>query len=508
METIANHELDGFSKDLYDKTSELEIAEPMEQLAENPTKAENMSKEEKEKEKRSMITSIAILCVLISLTASALNAMYNAQTSLLPTDGMGNTIATIGSASTVVSAALLNSYLLSIAGIKKTMTISMSFIVLYMAAFFYPKWELVIPAAIMGGITVNLMMSSWFAYANSVAYWHNKLFGGDLSLTITLVIGITNMSASGGFLWGNLVMYFILDENEQDNNANATTERNVSGICGINYCNEDLYSSTNAQPPSENRYLMLIGAFTFMAVLGTVGTFFLADIPLKLQSDQNKKNKKFRDFLEVLRESWNVIIQPKGFLPVFLIVFVGLEGVFTASVFTQAFISCNVGVSKVGFFMFAFGISEIIVSGLQWALIRTLGRPLLIILVYATFMGCYIYLLLSPEFNTLVYFVIVVLFGLGDATLISTIFSLYGYLFPDSIEGAFSLVNFWWGFAIFIPFLLNQYLCVRTKIYILMGMGTIGFGIYLALEMILKMKSSKTYPLHSKHNIKIAESNT
>ena len=68
--------------------------------------------------------------------------------------------------------------------------------------------------------------------------------------------------------------------------------------------------------------------------------------------------------------------------------------------------------------------------------------------------------------------------------------ALYGTIFSDEPEAAFSNYRMWESLGFIIAFAYSNYLCTNVKLYILTTMLVIGMAGYIYVEVTMKQKSA------------------
>lgn len=79
-----------------------------------------------------------------------------------------------------------------------------------------------------------------------------------------------------------------------------------------------------------------------------------------------------------------------------------------------------------------------------------------------------------------------------------TYVALYGVLFAANKEAAFSNFRLWQSLGFAIPLAYSTFLCIRIKMYILIGILATGMVGYLTIESLEK-KKLKRYPDMKNH---------
>jgi hypothetical protein len=69
--------------------------------------------------------------------------------------------------------------------------------------------------------------------------------------------------------------------------------------------------------------------------------------------------------------------------------------------------------------------------------------------------------------------------------------ALYGNLFPNNEEAAFSNYRLWESLGFAVAYAYSTFFCTNAKLWILVGVLILGMGGYYGVEFIEKKKSSK-----------------
>ena len=84
---------------------------------------------------------------------------------------------------------------------------------------------------------------------------------------------------------------------------------------------------------------------------------------------------------------------------------------------------------------------------------------------------------------------------------LSFFIAICGTYFPDQKEAAFSQFKFWEAAGCIILFACGNYLCTDIKIYILIGLLTIGFFCYIPAEISQRKIKLRTYQKSKKKKV-------
>lgn len=156
----------------------------------------------------------------------------------------------------------------------------------------------------------------------------------------------------------------------------------------------------------------------------------------------------------------------------------------SVSFYDQAFVSCAISPKYIGFIMIAFGVCDTIGSFAFGQLVKLVGRwPCFAIATLISYTMIITMLVWRPVADQiLVLFIIAGLWGVADAVWQSQTSALYGVLFTDNNEAAFSNYRLWEsaGFALF--YILIPRIRTRTTLIILLVFLSIGIIGYALVE--------------------------
>lgn len=125
--------------------------------------------------KRKIIKNLLVICFGFVLLFTAYNGLSTLQSTLNQEQGIGVVSQAIIYAGFCVSALLLPKYTIKKLGIKRTLLLSMSFYIPYIAANFYFTWLTMVPSAILVGLAASLLWSSQCTYFNESSVIYSNL---------------------------------------------------------------------------------------------------------------------------------------------------------------------------------------------------------------------------------------------------------------------------------------------------------------------------------------------
>ncbi|KAI5631206.1 ion channel regulatory protein UNC-93 domain-containing protein [Phthorimaea operculella] len=84
----------------------------------------------------------------------------------------------------------------------------------------------------------------------------------------------------------------------------------------------------------------------------------------------------------------------------------------------------------------------------------------------------------------LIFFILAAVWGTADAVWLVQVNALSGILFPGDEEAAYSNFRLWEATGSVLAYATAPYLCVRTRLYILLGLLILGFTGYTTIELL------------------------
>ncbi len=109
-------------------------------------------------EKRKILKNLVIVSCAFMFLFTAFQSLQNLQSSLNKDDGLGLVSLSVIYGALIVSCMFMPPLLINKLGLKWTISFSMSFYVLYTMANFYSRWYTLIPASILLGKFLNILM--------------------------------------------------------------------------------------------------------------------------------------------------------------------------------------------------------------------------------------------------------------------------------------------------------------------------------------------------------------
>lgn len=432
---------------------------------------------------RNIIKNVVTMSFGFLLLFTAFQSVSNLQSSINSVQGLGTfTMATIYIA-LVLSCMFVPPLMIRKLSLKHTLVVSMAMYVFYFVANFYPTWATLMPASILMGLGGAPLWTAKCAYLNTVAKDYAAQTSQKPGDVVTRFFGLFFMIFQTGQIWGNLISYYVL----KPSNRPANISVDISN-CGIRFVTaEDDADNENLQPPDNAKLYTLMGIYTACSVLAVLSMLILLDPlapPSRLAS--KKPAALLVETLRHLRKPYQWAILP-------LTVYSGVQQAFLIADFTQAYVSCALGIHYVGFIMITFGLADAVFSMAFGTVINVVGR-IPIFLLGAAVNGAIIVTLCMwrptpDEFS--VFFIIAGCWGLGDAVWQTQVNAFYATVFPKDEEAAFANYRLWESLGFIIAFVIQKLLPLQHKVAVLATFLVTGMLGYLAIEVHLAIRKRK-----------------
>lgn len=176
---------------------------------------------------------------------------------------------------------------------------------------------------------------------------------------------------------------------------------------------------------------------------------------------------------------------PYQMLLIPITLWLGFSLAFIGADYTKSFVACAKGVDQVGFAMVSFGLTDALGSYVFGEMHKHLGRKVCIcigaFLNYVT-----IFMMINwkvDSANNNMFFIIPALWGLADSAWQTQINSIYGVLFKENHNAAFSNFRLWESLGFALSYAYANYFCTSTKLNFLLVFLTIGMIGYLLIEL-------------------------
>ncbi|KAF9423894.1 hypothetical protein HW555_000952 [Spodoptera exigua] len=463
--------------------------------------------------------NILVLGFAFMVHFTAFHGTANLQSSVNSDAGAGTfTLAAIYF-SLILSNILLPAVVIKWLGCKWAVAISFIAYMPFIAAQFYPRLYTLVPAGMMVGFGGGPLWCAKCTYLSVVAEPYAKLSGVSAEVLVVRFFGLFFMFYQMAQIWGNLISSAILSSNLGDEPTlwNATTSSladlftnettpsvDFGSTCGVNFCSATAaHGNTNLEPPSEMKIQVIAGVYLACMAAAVLLVAFGVDSLTRYTGGRNTacQGKSGVRLLAVtlrqLRHKYQLLLLP-------VIGYIGAEQAFMAADFTQAFIGCAYGISNIGYVMICFGVFNALAAPVAGALVKVTGRfPVMVtaLLLNLCLLTSLLYWRPDPE-QWLVFYALAAIWGTADAVWLVQVNAFSGILFPGNEEAAYSNFRLWEATGSVLSYATAPYLCVRTRLYCLLGFLLVGFLGYSIIEL-MEYKVKKAH--HLERNFELVE---
>ncbi|KAJ8722224.1 hypothetical protein PYW08_004626 [Mythimna loreyi] len=467
--------------------------------------------------------NILVLGFAFMVHFTAFHGTANLQSSVNSDAGAGAfTLAAIYF-SLILSNILLPAVIIKWLGCKWAVAVSFIAYMPFIAAQFYPKLYTLVPAGMMVGFGGGPLWCAKCTYLSVVAEPYAKLSGVSAEVLVVRFFGLFFMFYQMAQIWGNLISSAILSSNLGESpkvlnetsssldalfsNVTAAPTIDFGATCGVNFCSASAsHGNSNLEPPSALKIQVIAGVFLACMAAAVLLVAVGVDSLTRYTAGRNTACQGKSGFrlllvtLKQLRHKYQLLLLP-------VIGYIGAEQAFMAADFTQAFIGCAYGISNIGYVMICFGVFNALAAPIAGALVKVTGRfPVMVTALLLNV--CLLSALLSwrPEPQQwLVFYALAAIWGTADAVWLVQVNALSGILFPGNEEAAYSNFRLWEATGSVLSYATAPYLCVRTRLYCLVGFLIVGFIGYSTIEF-MEYKVKKAH--HLERNFELVNKKT
>lgn len=432
--------------------------------------------------KRGVFKNVIAISLSFTFLFTSFQGISNLQSSINADEDLGVQSLTTVYVSLIVSCLFLPSLVLKKLTCKWTMVVSVLCYSSYIAAQFYPRRYTLLPGAILVGLGAAPLWSAKCTYLTQLGNYLSRHLGEAAEPLISRFFGIFFLFFQSSQIFGNLIAYLVLHPGQSADNQNETDAM----TCGYNFCPSDKANNTNIQNVSEEKKNMLIGVYLAVALLASALLAILVDSLVSYGEKERENHSEHSSPLSLLIATVVHLKNPYQLLIIPLTIWSGLEQGFLASDFTQAYVTCSIGVHSVGLVLIAFGACDAIGSISFGFVIKKVGRlPIFILGALLNIAAITALASWTPTDSAIyVYFLIAAVWGLADSIWQTQINSFYGVIFPNKAEAAFSNYRLWESLGFVISFVISGKTCVYTKIQLISSVLALGMIGYFIIELL------------------------
>ncbi|XP_043496956.1 UNC93-like protein [Polistes fuscatus] len=445
-------------------------------------------------EKWRILKNIGTVSVAFMVQFTAFQGTANLQSSINASDGLGTVSLSAIYAALVLSCIFVPTFLIKRLTVKWTLCLSMLCYAPYIGSQFYPRFYTLVPAGVLLGLGAAPMWAAKATYLTQVGGVYAKLTDQPVDAIVVRFFGFFFLAWQTAELWGNLISSLVLSEGEfGSSGGNSTTSWNKIKLCGAEFCVFGNGAHDNLERPPESEIYEISSIYLTCVIVAVIIVALFVDPLSRYGEKQRRADSQELSGIQLLSATAYQLKKPYQQLLIPITVWIGMEQAFIGADFTQAYISCALGVHKVGYVMICFGVVNAGCSLLFGSLMKFVGRqPLMAIgaIVHA----CLIVVLLlwkpHPD-NPYIFYSVSGLWGVGDAVWQTQVNGLYGTLFRRNKEAAFSNYRLWESAGFVIAYAYSTHLCARMKLYVLLTVLMIGTMGYIIVELLHRRKQRR-----------------
>lgn len=435
----------------------------------------------KPSEKWRIMKNIAVISLAFMVHFTAFQGAGNLQSSVNADEGLG-----VVSMATIYFSLILSNLFLPVVmirwmGCKWAVAVSFIAYMPFIGAQFYPKFYTMIPAGLFVGLGGGPLWCGKCTYLSVVSEIYSELTNVPAETLVVRFFGIFFMFFQFAQVWGNLISSTVFSSGE----SNRTLFSNVSEICGRNFCpgNEENDQSNSVRPPDEQIYIVA-GIYLACMVSACIIVAVGVDSLKRYKEGTREGSGMGLSGFQLLAITMKLLKEPNQLLILPITMFLGVEQAFVGADYTAAYVACAWGISKIGYVMICYGITNSISAVTIGSIVKLTGRVPAVCCAFLLHLGIIIFLLTwapTPE-DDILFFVVTGLWGICDGVWLVQINAYCGILFPSREEAAYSNFRLWESLGFIIAYAYSTTLCATVKIYILLAFLVIGMAGYIIIE--------------------------
>ncbi|XP_070169963.1 UNC93-like protein [Polyergus mexicanus] len=449
-------------------------------------------------EKWRILKNIGTVSVAFMVQFTAFQGTANLQSSINASDGLGTVSLSAIYAALVLSCIFVPTFLIKRLTVKWTLCLSMLCYAPYIGSQFYPKFYTLVPAGVLLGLGAAPMWAAKATYLTQVGGVYAKITDQPIDAIVVRFFGFFFLAWQTAELWGNLISSLVLSDGGHGGGgggggSNGTTSWDKIKLCGADFCVLGNGGHENLERPPESEIYEISSIYLTCVIIAVIIVALFVDPLSRYGEKQRRSDSQEISGIQLLSATAYQLKKPYQQLLIPITVWIGMEQAFIGADFTQAYISCALGVHRVGYVMICFGVVNAGCSLLFGSLMKFVGRQPLMALG-AIVHACLVVVLLMwkphPD-NPYIFYSVSGLWGVGDAVWQTQVNGLYGTLFRRNKEAAFSNYRLWESAGFVIAYAYSTHLCARMKLYVMLTVlitGTIG---YIIVELLHRRKQRR-----------------
>jgi len=450
---------------------------------------ESMTPEERKKEKIQIYKNVLLISFAFLLLFVSFESMSKLQSSINKVDNLGTWSLTALYLSLIFSCMFMPSILIKFLKVKWTLCVCILCYSTYMAAQFYPEFYTLIPTALILGLGAAPMWSAKCTYLNQVAHRLALLEGVAAELVVVKFFAIFFFFFQCNSIIGSIIHSTVLSSGNNVTELDMGLSDVYLPQCGANYCPASAPVSSGNTTDSDDdhdnfktditKIYTIAGIFLACSLAAAAIIAIFVDPLTRFGEDERNDKKEELTGVQLLVATFRHLKNKNQILIVPLTIWSGLEQGFFGADFTAGVVTCAYGVHTIGRVVIVFGVCNATFSFASGYIIKVVGRPA--IFIFGAIMNIIVIIALlswTPKVSEVyVAYILAALWGLGDAVWQTQINALYGALFANNEEAAFSNYRMWESLGFVIAFITGSLnVCTFPKI--------IGVIIFLCVGMV------------------------
>ncbi|GLV33909.1 uncharacterized protein CBL_11207 [Carabus blaptoides fortunei] len=441
------------------------------------------------REKWRILKNVAAVSSAFMIQFTAFQGIANLQSSINAAEGLGTVSLSAIYAALVVSCIFVPTFLIKRLTVKWTLCLSMMCYAPYIGAQFYPRFYTLVPAGVLLGIGAAPMWASKATYITQVGAVYAKLTDQSVEAIVVRFFGFFFLAWQTAELWGNLISSLVLSNGPHGGAGDGDHGLNVTHTyesCGANFKVTNTNSNDNLARPDDAEIFTISAIYLACIVVAVIMIALLVD-PLSRYGEKQKRRDSVQlTGIQLLSATMYQLKKPYQQLLIPITIWIGMEQAFIGADFTQAFVSCALGIHNVGYVMICFGVVNALCSLLFGSVMKYIGRQPIMALGAAVHAALVAWLLLwAPHPNNKsTFFIISSLWGVADAVWQTQVNGLYGTLFRRNKEAAFSNYRLWESVGFVIAYAYSTHLVARMKLYVMLAVLIAGVIGYVIVELL------------------------
>ncbi|KOX68736.1 UNC93-like protein [Melipona quadrifasciata] len=445
-------------------------------------------------EKWRILKNIGTVSIAFMVQFTAFQGTANLQSSINASDGLGTVSLSAIYAALVLSCIFVPTFLIKRLTVKWTLCLSMMCYAPYIGSQFYPKFYTLVPAGVLLGLGAAPMWAAQATYLTQVGGVYAKLTDQPVDAIVVRFFGFFFLAWQTAELWGNLISSLVLSGGEfSSGGGNSTTNWEKIKLCGADFCVFSNGGHETLDRPPESEIYEISAIYLTCVVIAVIIVALFVDPLSRYGEKQRKVDSQELSGIQLLSATAYQLKKPYQQLLIPITIWIGMEQAFIGADFTQAYISCALGVHRVGYVMICFGVVNAACSLVFGSLMKFVGRqPLMVLgaIVHVSLIVVLLHWKPHPD-NPYVFYTVSGLWGVGDAVWQTQVNGLYGTLFRRNKEAAFSNYRLWESAGFVIAYAYSTHLCARMKLYVLLTVLLVGTTGYIVVELLHRRKQKR-----------------